>query len=756
MAKPKKVRSHSYHRSIKPKLTIQQAPKPFVSRQKKDGTWTTPTITWDKSKCFALELIVDHQKQPLKNKPEVKVNDWDSILPVINKVYPQLDTQFAADYPNGLAIAGKLRTEYSDRYRIRQSAKWKTKKSQCSDEEIVELEKVAQIVMDAETALHAEGVAEVRDHRIEELEPDGEPATWWPSEHEIRTPETGEEGSTATPTDTGETPTQKPKKRKRKKDESNEEKEVQGEGSEDYTPAPVARSPRKRRAVTVKRTNSSRRAPKFDSDDRNEEPDDDRGEDAPAPTARPTRKPGAAPIERMDRPRRASNFAFYIESDAEQDDSANDEDDAAIARFATLRKTVVGERSSGPDQTHFEFNYDLSDDENTAMPDHSATNESDEEDNVIEHGKYDAAYVRITTGNKTVFREGSSGSRHSYDPKYGSDVSYDDNESNDGESVNGDDEDNATAEATVTDKGDAEMRRATLLGATTALPTTAPGAAGGAILSDAGNMLDALLHGYADTPQPPVFALRANTTAAGNNATGNTVDLTNTADDNAARDTIDLTNNQLPTKKVRFDKTAARDAAIDLTNDKPEPKMKSSLPSGDNHGLTDDDLAFDDPFGLNEHEQTYAHADAVQDLDPNFQATNSMSTSSFGLQILLATPTGTLPTRGTNADIEHLNTILNGIHARPEMSMIHTKDVDSTALVPTCFVRFTSQPFQPLVTVGCDLYNHGSEVRRVLLQDGLTGQSYEVDLMLCDSKFCQNCGATADICPPISFNESAR
>jgi hypothetical protein len=390
------------------------------------------------------------------------------------------------------------------------------------------------------------------------------------------------------------------------------------------------------------------------------------------------------------------------------------------------------------------------------MPDHSATNESDEEDNVIEHGKYDAAYVRITTGNKTVFREGSSDSRHSYDPKYGSDVSYDDNESNDGESVNGDDEDNATAEATVTDKGDAEMRRATLLGATTALPTTAPGAAGGAILSDAGNMLDALLHGYADTPQPPVFALRANTTAAGNNATGNTVDLTNTADDNAARDTIDLTNNQLPTKKVRFDKTAARDAAIDLTNDKPEPKMKSSLPSGDNHGLTDDDLAFDDPFGLNEHEQTYAHADAVQDLDPNFQATNSMSTSSFGLQILLATPTGTLPTRGTNADIEHLNAILNGIHARPEMSMIHTKDVDSTALVPTCFVRFTSQPFQPLVTVGCDLYNHGSEVRRVLLQDGLTGQSYEVDLMLCDSKFCQNCGATADICPPISFNESAR
>jgi hypothetical protein len=373
----------------------------------------------------------------------------------------------------------------------------------------------------------------------------------------------------------------------------------------------------------------------LDSDNENEEPDDDRGEDAPAPTSRPTRKPDAAPIERMDRPRRASNFASCIESDAEHDHRANDEDDASLDRPTTSREPVAGERSYGPDQTHFEFNYDLSDDENTAMPDHSAANESDEENNDSEHGKYDAAYARLTTGNKTVVSEGSSGSRHSYDPKYGSDVSYDDNESDNGESVNGDDEDDATAEATVTDKGDAEMRRAMLLGATTALPTTAPGAAGGAILSDAGNMLGALLHGYADSLQPPVFAPRANTTAASNNATGNTVGLTNTtaagndaaretidltkaADENATGNTIDPTNNQRSTKNVRFNKTAARDAAIDLTDDKPKPKMKSSLPSRDNHGLTDDDLAFDDPFGLNEQEQTYAHVDAVQDLDPKF------------------------------------------------------------------------------------------------------------------------------------------
>jgi hypothetical protein len=28
--------------------------------------------------------------------------------------------------------------------------------------------------------------------------------------------------------------------------------------------------------------------------------------------------------------------------------------------------------------------------------------------------------------------------------------------------------------------------------------------------------------------------------------------------------------------------------------------------------------------------------------------------------------------------------------------------------------------------------------------------------MLCDPKLCHNCGATADVCPPISFNGSAR
>jgi hypothetical protein len=925
MAKPKKVRSNSYHRSIQPKLTIQQVAQP---RLKQDGTMTEPHITWDKKKCFALALAVDHQKQECQSDKKW-CNHWKSILAVVNTVYLQEFPDFRNVYPNGLPNPNKLRTEYSDRYRIRESAKWKTKESDCSDEEIVELERIAEVVLQVETDLCNAGVQKVRDHRAEALKVDGVPATRWPSDNEIR------KAPVKKSTVTGEKPVSKTKKSasksKKRKYESDYEEEEDEELKEEQ-----------------------------------EVQNEDSEENTPASTARPTHKRRAAPIERMARPLRTSKVASNVESDAEHDDSANDESDASIVHPTISRKTVVGERSYGPDQNNFQFNYEDNhgdNDEDTNMPDSNVVNEdneSDEENNDNEHGKYDAAYARLTTGNKTVVSERSSGSRHSYDPIYGSDVQCDDNESTDGESVNGDDNDDATAEITVTDKGHAEMRRAMLLGGTAARPTAAPGAAGG-------DIMHALLHGYADSPHPPVFAPRANTTAAGRNATGSTIDLTNTiaAGNDAARETIDLTNNQRSTKKVRFDKDAARDAPVDLTNDQPKPKMAPSLPSENTNGYTDEDLAFSDPFGLNEHEQTYAHVDAVQNLDPNllpldqvpgicpqqsrpqqsrpqqsrpqqsrhsnklidpngdlptytngtwdgvvmfgprpttadktvvgersngsrhtygvnsgsdsndhvgneaednvpsydnqvsmymqrdagwqphnaaiavkvqkyaasfglttqhdttptelvavtfpsvkrtlitamqvrrwdqvlgvilkipgvdgskwsherdlinplalsicikyedvaeavFQATNSMSTSSFGLQILLAAPTGTLPTRGTNADIEHLNTILNGIHARVEMSMIHTKDVDFTALVPTCFVRFTSEP---LVTVGCQLYSHGREVRRVLLQDDLTGQTYEVDLMLCDPKFCRNCGATADACAPISFNDSAR
>jgi hypothetical protein len=96
---------------------------------------------------------------------------------------------------------------------------------------------------------------------------------------------------------------------------------------------------------------------------------------------------------------------------------------------------------------------------------------------------------------------------------------------------------------------------------------------------------------------PPQFATPANTTAAGNNATGKA---------------INLTSDGRPTKTACFNSDASHDEIIDLTNDQPEPKMAPSLPSGTNHGLTDDDFV-----DLNGPNTTYADIDASQDLDPN-------------------------------------------------------------------------------------------------------------------------------------------
>jgi hypothetical protein len=202
MAKPKKVRSNSYHRSIQPKLTIQQVAQP---RLKQDGTMTEPHITWDKKKCFALALAVDHQKQECQSDKKW-CNHWKSILAVVNTVYLQEFPDFRNVYPNGLPNPNKLRTEYSDRYRIRESAKWKTKESDCSDEEIVELERIAEVVLQVETDLCNAGVQKVRDHRAEALKVDGVPATRWPSDNEIR------KAPVKKSTVTGEKPVSKTKK----------------------------------------------------------------------------------------------------------------------------------------------------------------------------------------------------------------------------------------------------------------------------------------------------------------------------------------------------------------------------------------------------------------------------------------------------------------------------------------------------------------------------------------------------------------
>jgi hypothetical protein len=448
-------------------------------------------------KCFALALIVDHQKKR-RVSDKKWVNHWPSILAVVNDVYTRFD-DFTDVYPNGLVKADKLRTEYSDRYRSRRSKKWMTKMSECSESEIEALDGVAQVVLDAETRLHAAGIKKVRDHREEAKKPNGKEATRWPSDHEIR--DTPKKGSTATPmnstttrkksTATRKTPALKSKKRKRVQSESED-----GEEEEKWQ-------------------------------------DEDFEEITPAPTARPNRKHRAAPIERKNRSRWVDKFDSDVESKEDVDDNEDDKDNAFIARPTTSRKTVVGKRSYSPDQTSFKFDYQISDDEQTKMPDSNVA-DADEEN--------------VNEGDDSANEDDMSASEY-------------------------DEEDIILPSVEITDKGHAEYRR----------------------------MMD-IVAAAGRAPPPPQFAARTNTIAASNNA---------------ARNAIDLISDERPTKKVRFNNDATPDDQVDLTNDQHEPKMAPSLPSGNTHGLTDDDVDFGDPFGFNGGNQTYSHIDAVQDLNPN-------------------------------------------------------------------------------------------------------------------------------------------
>jgi hypothetical protein len=362
MVKSMRVRSHSYRCSIQPELMIQQPRAP--PKQNKDGSWPDPKIAWCKGKTFALALIVDHQEHRLKNSGEY-VADWDCILPVVNDVYPRICTsapKFSDIYPAGLPNANKLRSHYSDRYRTRKSKKWQIKKIDCTPEEIVELEKIAKIVLDAETRLNGLRVAGsdgniVRDHRAEVKLPNGVPATIWPSDPVI--------GETLKKKSTG---TRKNTKRKRKSEEHESgdegiEEEEEEEGEEESTAARKKSTATRKSTPTRKTSAPKSRKRKYKSEEELEEEaaqDGESEEYIQAPTARSSLNCRVLPDDRLGTSRLFNKFDSDDEDNEMDNDNEDDADKASVARPTTGGETVVGERSHGPHQNSFEFNYDLS------------------------------------------------------------------------------------------------------------------------------------------------------------------------------------------------------------------------------------------------------------------------------------------------------------------------------------------------------------------------------------------------------------
>lgn len=148
-------------------LTIYSQPQTSQPKRK-SGPPIGPTISWSKVKCFALGLAVAHQWKWRKNG--TTVTDWKAVLEVINDVYLQEFDDFRAIYPNGLTLAGKLRSEYSDRERGRHE-KWRLRQDQCTPQQIQEILRMRDIVFSTERRL-----SQVPDSLVVDPRPGA--ATW--------------------------------------------------------------------------------------------------------------------------------------------------------------------------------------------------------------------------------------------------------------------------------------------------------------------------------------------------------------------------------------------------------------------------------------------------------------------------------------------------------------------------------------------------------------------------------------------------
>ena len=101
--------------------------------------------------CFALGLAVAHQKKRLSNNK--LRTDWKAVLPVINDIFLRECKDFKQDFPNGLPISNKLRSQYSDHDRDRVNKWMQMNRENCTPEEIKEMRRMRGIVFEAEERL---------------------------------------------------------------------------------------------------------------------------------------------------------------------------------------------------------------------------------------------------------------------------------------------------------------------------------------------------------------------------------------------------------------------------------------------------------------------------------------------------------------------------------------------------------------------------------------------------------------------------
>lgn len=129
--------------------------------------------------------------------------------------------------------------------------------------------------------------------------------------------------------------------------------------------------------------------------------------------------------------------------------------------------------------------------------------------------------------------------------------------------------------------------------------------------------------------------------------------------------------------------------------------------------------------------------------------------TSLDLQHLLSMPTMTHGSHGNPNN--WLNSIIQSVKNNSKIPMVHTKDVDFSSGEPIYVVRNHKVNHDPATGVSTVddieqriqfinqdtiLYMLAGEVRRISFRDTITGQSQQMDVMLCDF-FCRECQSGA-------------
>jgi len=114
-----------------------------------------------------LALAVEHQSTTSTNGHSQ--SNWKAVLEIANEMFQHIP-DFANKFPQGLSTHGKLRSQWNDRTRARNNdltkhrhTAWVLDRNLCTVEEIQRLTPLADIVINAESALSQNPGSNVRD-----------------------------------------------------------------------------------------------------------------------------------------------------------------------------------------------------------------------------------------------------------------------------------------------------------------------------------------------------------------------------------------------------------------------------------------------------------------------------------------------------------------------------------------------------------------------------------------------------------------